>query len=83
MAVLFALLTISVGALHHHVATSAAARGDCKACSWTHSAAAGLRVAAPALAALTASVASSPRLPDPFVSFEFTPHSGRAPPSIA
>jgi hypothetical protein len=82
MAILFAFLTISIGAFHHHATTSAAASGHCWACSWIHSAAAALWVVVPALAALTASVASLPRVPDPLVSFEFIPHSGRAPPPI-
>jgi hypothetical protein len=83
MAVLFALLTVSIGAFHHHATTSGAARDNCQACSWTHSAAAGLWVVVPTLATLTSSVVSSPRVLVPFVSFEFTPHSGRAPPPIA
>jgi hypothetical protein len=83
MAVLFALLTVSIGALHHHTTTSGAAGGDCPACSWTHSAAAALWIVAPTLAALTASVASPPLAAEPFVSFEFTPHSCRAPPPFA
>ncbi len=81
MAVLFALLTVSAGALHHHAAGST--RVDCHACSWIHSAAAGLQAAAPTLAVLTASSALPLQVPDRFVSSEFTPHAGRAPPPIA
>jgi hypothetical protein len=42
LALLFAILSLSASALHHHTAGLGTAQFDCKTCSWTHSAGATL-----------------------------------------
>lgn len=57
---LLALLCVAAGALHQHATDSGAAQIDCRACAWSHAAAAGLHHAPPLLVALDVSAIASP-----------------------